>query len=331
MPWPTAPLPDDLPESFSVADARMRGASERRLKGGDLEAPFHGARIGMAPEYDDVDVWERRRMDHLRLMTAYLPVLDPNGFFCGPSAAVAWRIPLSRHAWPDSQVHVGIHRPKRAPRRPDVRGHQFTRGFIHLGECDGLPMTDAASTWASLGNCMGLDDLVASTDAVLRVPRHPGGFKPVTEQAMATREELVTLSERKGRPGAPKLRSALELARIGSASPPETRIRLLIREAGLPEPALDYDVYDEHGRFLGCSELAYPELKVAIEYESDGHLVRRQLERDIDKYQSYTEAGWATVRLTSEHVFKSPTEAVRRIKQARAAASSLHTRPSIWR
>src|SRR5690606_20510381 len=109
-----------------------------------------------------------------------------------------------------------------APRRPNVRGHKFTRGFIHLGECEGFPVTDAASTSASLGSIMGLDDLVAATDAVLRVPRHPGGFSPVIEQAMGTRDELVTLSERKGRPGAPKLRSALELARIGAASPPET-------------------------------------------------------------------------------------------------------------
>lgn len=229
----------------------------------------------------------------------------------------------------DSQVHVGIHRPKRAPRRPDVRGHQFTRGFIHVNELDGFPVTDAASTWATLGGIMGLDDLVAATDAVLRVPRHPGGFKPVTERALATREELVTLTERKGRPGSPALRSALDLARIGAASPPETRIRLLIRDAGLPEPVLDFDVYDEFGAFLGCSELVYPELKIAIEYESDGHLVRKQLQRDIDKYQSYAEAGWAVVRLTSEHVFRAPSEAVRRIRQARSVASA--PSPSMWR
>lgn len=309
----------------------MRGVTERRLGGVDLEAPFRGARIAVALDADcgDVNPWEQRRSAHLRLMRAYLPVLASNDFFCGPSAAVVWRIPLPLYAWPDTHVHVGAHRPRRAPRRPDVKGHKFTRGFIRLGECAGFPVTDAASTWATLGNSLGIDDLVAATDAVLRVPRHPGGFRPVTDGPMATREELVTLSERKGRPGAPKLRAALQLARIGASSPPETRIRLLIRDAGLPEPVLDFDVYDEFGTFLGCSELAYPDLKIAIEYESDGHLVRKQLQRDIDKYQSYAEAGWTVVRLTLVHVFRVPSEAVRRIRQARAAASA--PRPSMWR
>ena len=59
----------------------------------------------------------------------------------------------------------------------------------------------------------------------------------------------------------------------------------------MPEPTLDWDVYDDLGRFLGCSELAYPESRLAIEYESDGHLTRAQLQRDIDKYQAYAEAG----------------------------------------
>lgn len=327
------PLPDGLREAFAVADARSLGASERRLRGPDLEAPFRGARISIdlqedAEDAEDADEWKQRRDEHLRLMRAYLPVLAPNGFFCGPSAAVLWRIPLSSQAWPSEHLHVGIHRPRRAPRRPDVRGYQFTRGFVHVTEHEGMPVTDAASTWATLGRVLRDDDLVAATDHVLRVPRHPGGFRPVTETALSTREELAVLTERKGRPGAPALRRALDLARTGAASPPETRIRLILGDAGLPEPVLDFDVYDEWGSFLGCSELAYPELKIAIEYESDGHLTRAQLQRDIDKYQSYAEAGWTVVRLTSAHVYRSPSEAVRRVRQARAAASS---RPSIWR
>ncbi len=83
---------------------------------------------------------------------------------------------------------------------------------------------------------------------------------------------------------------------------------------------LDHDVYDEFGRFLGCSELAYPQLRIAIEYESDGHLSQQQLRRDIDKYQAYAEAGWTVVRLTSQHVNRFPEEGIRRIRHAYRAA-----------
>lgn len=253
------------------------------------------------------------------LLLAYRPLMPSHSFLCGPTAALQWDIPLPMRI--GAELHIGVFRPRTAPVRGRVKGHQFTAGFIRVVEKDGIAITDPASTWASLGAVLREDELVAAADRVLRVPRHPGGFRPVTETCLATREELAALCERKGRPGAPALRRALDAARTGSSSPPETQIRLIIRDAGLPEPELDVDVYDEFGRFLGCSELAYPELKIAIEYESDGHLARAQLERDIDKYQAYAEAGWTVVRVTSQHVFRDPGETVRRIRQARAAAS----------
>ncbi len=181
-------------------------------------------------------------------------------------------------------------------------------------------VTDPASTWASLGSMLFEDELVAAADAVIRIPRYPGGFQEVDQTPLATIADLRRVTERKGRPGAPRLRRALELARNGASSPPETQIRLIIHDAGLPEPVLDFDVRAVNGSFLGCSELAYPELRIAIEYESDGHLTREQLQRDIDKYQDYAEAGWIVVRLTSQHVYRDRAEAVRRIRVARAAA-----------
>lgn len=84
---------------------------------------------------------------------------------------------------------------------------------------------------------------------------------------------------------------------------------------------LDHDVFGPHGEFLGCSELAYPHERVAIEYESDRHLTRAQLERDIDKYTAYAAAGWRTIRVTSSHVFRYPRELVRRVAVARRGSS----------
>lgn len=321
MPRPLVPLPPELPESFAVPDALERGVSRARLNGADLERLFRGGRTKAstlsAASVDEVP-WERWAREADRLMNAYLPVMPSHAFFCGSTAARLWGLPLPSRV--DATLHVGVWRPRTAPVRSGVRGRQFTVGFVRVVDLDGIRLTDPASTWATLGGMLRHDELVAVADRVLHVPRHPGGFQPVTETALATREELERLVQRKGRPGAPVLRRALELARTGSASPPETQIRLILHRAGLPEPVLDHDVYDEHGRFLGCSELAYPELKVALEYESDGHLTRPQLQRDIDKYQAYAEAGWHTVRLTSAHVYAVPSETVRRVRVARAAS-----------
>lgn len=326
---PLSKLPRGAPSSFRVADALEHGIPRNRLYRQDLRTPHHGLRaLGPAPAAERMlheaeasgtpHPLEVQREVHIERMREYIPLLADDAYFCGPSAALAWGIPLPPRAW--DELHIGVPRPLRAPRRAGISGHQHSAGYVAVTIADGLPVTDPASTWATLGGLLGEDDLVAAADRVLRIPRMPGGFRALTEVPLAARAQLEMLAERKGRPGAPRLRAALELACTAASSPPETRIRLLMHRARLPEPALDYDVYDDSGRFLGCSELAYPELKVAIEYESDGHLTRTQLQCDIDKYQAYSEAGWTVVRLTSEHVFTSPREALRRIRQALCSA-----------
>jgi hypothetical protein len=310
-------LPSRLPDAFTVAEAEMLGVGRSALRGDHLETIFHGARRRRDPGtavFDDAPIWARRSAEFARLISAYIPLMPPHAFLCGTTAAHLWQIPLPARL--PAMIEVGVLRPRTAPVRPGLRGRQFTASFVLVTDLRGIRVTDPASTWASLGGTLREEELIVAADHVLHIPRHPGGFGPVTESALADRERLERFAERRGRPGAPALRRALEYARTGAASPPETQIRLLIRDAGLPEPVLDHDVYDARGRFLGCSELAYPELRVAIEYESDGHLLRHQLERDIDKYQAYAEAGWLTVRLTSEHVYRSPHEAVRRIREA---------------
>lgn len=312
--------PPDLPPYFTVREGLLHGLSEWRLRDPALRRSFHGVRsLGTAVDdaLDPGPWWQTRAEEAEQILRDYLPVMPAHAFFCGPTAALHWGVPLPRRL--DPALHVGVWRPRTAPVRPGIRGHQFSTGFVRTVASRGVRVTDPASTWASLGGLLTDDELVAAADFVLHIPRHPGGFAPVTDTALATRAELAAFAERKGRPGAPALRRALALARTGSASPPETQIRLILHDARMPEPTLDWDVYDDLGRFLGCSELAYPESRLAIEYESDGHLTRAQLQRDIDKYQAYAEAGWRVVRLTSEHVYRAPREVVRRVRAGLAA------------
>jgi hypothetical protein len=119
--------------------------------------------------------------------------------------------------------------------------------------------------------------------------------------------------------GVGKLRAALPSIRTRSASRPETRCRLALVEAGLPEPALNFDVV-EHGRALGCVDLAYPELRIAIEYEGEHHLLDpEQWARDIERYDRLREAGWVVIRVTKTELFRSPNLLIARVRRARAA------------
>ncbi|MEO6943359.1 MAG: hypothetical protein ABI053_01450 [Lacisediminihabitans sp.] len=69
-----------------------------------------------------------------------------------------------------------------------------------------------------------------------------------------------------GQNGATALRAALPLVRLRVRSPRETLLRLLLLDAGLPEPEINFWVYDTRGEFLAECDLVYPEHKVALEY-----------------------------------------------------------------
>ncbi|WP_029149845.1 endonuclease domain-containing protein [Microbacterium indicum] len=109
------------------------------------------------------------------------------------------------------------------------------------------------------------------------------------------------------------LRRSLSRARTGSSSRPETWTRLMLVDDGLPEPEIDYDIVDESGRFVACADLAYPERRVLIEYEGEGHRERAQFERDIDRYARLQALGWREVRLTARLVFHDRREVLRRV------------------
>jgi hypothetical protein len=165
-------------------------------------------------------------------------------------------------------------------------------------------------------------DLVAAGDALIRVQRYPGPWSHPMPKPLARLDQLEAAVRAGRRVGGPALRAALPLLRTGAASRPETWTRLTICDAGLPEPVLDHDVYDEHGLFIGCVDLAYPELKIAIEYEGDHHrLDAATWNRDLAKHDALQAAGWRVIRVSRTMLFAHPNELVARIRAAVAHRS----------
>ncbi|MFC7849542.1 hypothetical protein ACFUTU_13815 [Arthrobacter sp. NPDC057388] len=90
-----------------------------------------------------------------------------------------------------------------------------------------------ARTWVDLGSVLPIDDLVVAGDAI--VSEHARLFGPprVAMVPLARLREFVDGAN--GIHGVRKARLALDLVRVGVDSPPESKLRLLLDDAGLPE------------------------------------------------------------------------------------------------
>lgn len=110
-----------------------------------------------------------------------------------------------------------------------------------------------------------------------------------------------------------RLEHALTLIREDAWSPRETTTRLQLVRGGLPEPVLNTDVVDVAGRFLACLDMAYPEYRVAVEYQ--GELHHNSYARDIERVERLRAAGWIVIQV-SRVLAANPAELVCRVGAA---------------
>jgi very-short-patch-repair endonuclease len=114
--------------------------------------------------------------------------------------------------------------------------------------------------------------------------------------------------------GTRRARRAVALSDERAESPPESVLRVLLRLAGLmPEP--QYVVRDAEGRFVARVDLAFPEQRVAIEYDGAWHGRPGQLARDRRRLDALVAAGWTVLHVTAGdlHDPSALVNAVRRL------------------
>lgn len=308
----------DHDETFRVADARRQGRSRRWVDGDRFDRPYRGLRAPRPDEGADPDgpPGALQRVAITRAAVHFSAHMHDSEYFSHSTAAILWDLPLPMLA--DDWPHISV--PGRAPRMRGVHGHQISKSLSHVvtHPGHGLRVADPATTWVMLGGTLRHPyDLVAVADAIVRVPRIPGPRGRIERDAWGSVTELANALGAGRRRGAAALRQALPRIRHGVASRMETWVRLLIVDAGLPEPVTDYDVYDREGRFVGCVDLAYPLLRIAIEYEGDQHRTDpRQWQRDIEKHERLTDLGWRVIRVSRDHVFTDPESIARRVRAA---------------
>ncbi|MDE0546230.1 hypothetical protein [Microbacterium sp. C7(2022)] len=300
----TPPRIAELGEAFTVHEARAAGITSWQLRSGALEQPFHGVRLRPHMAADDdrhtaSDApYDAIRHEVIRRAAAYREIMRPGHFFVSDTAALLYGLPIDH----GHDLMVAAPRPARAPRGRGIHGIQISPELVRVREHRGFRVSSPASTWATLGAARSVRDLVRVGDALVHVPRDDWG-RPHPEVALATIAELHAAVTAGRRVGVVALREAVELVRVGSASPLETDFRLDAASAGLPTPELDVEIFAADGRRIGITEFVFREYRTVVEVEGDHHRTSRaQWNRDIEKYAAYAASGWEVVRLTSAHI-----------------------------
>lgn len=287
------PLPMVLRHcSFRVRDALHRGVSRGRLDARDLVRPFHGIRSAATPH----SIEERAR--------ALAPRLRPDQTFSHVTAAAILGVPLPRRVERDERLHVTTIGVDQALRVRGAVGHRAKFGTVRMTMSRGVPISTPADTFVALGTMLTLDELIVAGDAL------------VGTLGWVTLDELIAAVRRRPRiRGVVKLRRALRAIRTGSRSPGETRTRLALVRRGLPEPELNHDVVVD-GRWIACVDLAYPEARVAIEYESDLHRTDpKTFRKDLTRGEHLKDVDWWLVRATSDDVGRDVERFAHRVRR----------------
>jgi len=274
-----------LGDAFSVASAEAAGISRDRLRTPALHRPFRGVRSIDQPK------------TFREFMDCYVPRLKTAQRFGGITAARDWGLPLPSEWTPEEPLEVVVSSSAAAPKIRGIRGRRLREDRASTFTLKGHPVVDPVAALFMCAAELTVAQAVVMLDALLTTASNYPALGP--GRPLSTRDEIIRrLSEWGKFPGCRTIRTALSRARERVESPKETETRLLLVDSGLPEPVVQYEVWAD-GRMLGRTDLAYPELKVAFEYEGDGHRTdKEQWRGDIQRQRHLEGKGWIVMRLT---------------------------------
>ncbi len=285
-------LPDDLRgRPFTVSEALSRGVSTRILENASLRRPHTGVRVG-----------ENLPDDLVGRCSAAALVLPGDAAFSHDTAARLLGLPLVTpgHDEPEPLPTARVATGSVVPRRRGVRVLEGLDPSSVL-RVRGLRVVGLEATWCDLGPQLDEVDAVVLGDAV--VTRRRG-----------THSLLRELDRRKGRRGVVRLRELAQRLRWPILSPMETVWRLDVAAAGIPEPLFNAPVLDGAGGWLGSPDQQWPSVKVATEYDGDGHRTdARQWREDVARRALMEDEGWWVQRVTAADVGRRSGPAIDRL------------------
>ena len=309
---PRSPFPADLERRpFTVVEALARGVSPRALDGRRFRTPHRGVRV-------PVDLPRTRAVDLVAASLA-LP---------GDAALSGWTaVEVAGLPTPRSRRRPGGERicaSAVGPTAPRIAGLECVAGLdavrvrTALGGdlrsevlpllppgTRGLRIEHPVDVWCDLVPGLDRTDAVALGDAV----RRWWASEAELDEALALRE---------GRRGVVRLRRIRSEVRWRVDSPMETEVRLLLVDAGLPEPECG-PALREGGTCFGRVDLVWRAQRVVIEFDGDVHRTTRgQWQWDKTKRRRLRDAGWTVIELVGDDLRRRPGEVVSEVRRALA-------------
>lgn len=288
---PRIPVPISvLSASFTTRQGRAAGLGKHRMRGTDLDKPFHGIRtIGPATTIDE-------------LARAFQQGATECAFFCGITAAMILRVPLPQRHEQSRLLHVAVPAPRRAPKARGTIGHKFHIRDDEVREWHGLRVTTPERTWCDLASTLSVPDLVAAGDFLIH-HRLPFTTAERLEEAVAGYA---------GRRGKPALRAALPLLNDRSESRRESLLRVLVVTAGIPGVAANQWITTSGGyRYRG--DLVIRGKKVVIEYQSRFHDESKEFRADMTRISRLEADRWFVMQVNNDDL-SNPRELAQRIR-----------------
>lgn len=290
---------------FTTADARASGITSDQLRSGRFERVFRGCYVDAAGGQDPF----------ARIRAAV--GLHPLGAFASHlSAARLYRLPVP--ATPEEHVTVFSDADRR--RRAGVRSHS-TAHDVDVVKRQGIRVASPCATFVALGSILDLVELVIVGDAMVK-------------RGLATLEELLATAANTSGKGAVAARRAAAYVRKGVDSPQESRLRMLVVLAGLPEPEVNHIIRNQAGEWVARFDLSYPDYRLLVEYDGRQHAQDGpQWERDIKRREMLDSARWRLVTITAKGIYKEPEVTLERIVTAlrERGCHGVKVRSQAWR
>ncbi|MDR7253421.1 hypothetical protein J2X46_002406 [Nocardioides sp. BE266] len=251
----------------------------------------------------------------LRVKAALACYFD-SAFASHASAARVWRVPVQTRPGEHVTVPDQAHR----LRRVGVTTHHRPGASIVVRE--GVRVSALVDLFVELAEELSLVELVVAGDWMVR--RHHVRVKELRRAAMRATGPHARLARR-----------AARYVRAKVDSPMETRLRMLIVLAGLPEPEVNMTVRLVDGDEVRRFDLCWPEVRVVVEYDGRHHVERvEQWEADLDRREEIDDDEWRILVVVASGIYAEPERTVRRVFRLleRRGLEGLPERPSEdWR
>ncbi len=227
------------------------------------------------------------------------------------SAAELWGLPGGRR----DIMEITCRRSRRA-KSPGLVVHETKLlKDVDMQTIDGIPTTSIEQT------LLGLAAVVLESTVEMALDRALN--RKLT--TIARLEAFVRRKGKRGRNGIGVLRSLVgELDPLAGVpeSAMETKLKQLLRRHGLPMPRFQYEIR-HNGRVIARVDAAYPEHRIAIEYDSyEHHTGKLAIVRDNDRRNRISDIQWRPVVFTAADLVRDGGPALRTLRTYLASGAT---------